>query len=273
MSNVEGSAVDIGHSTLDIVLMLDLSEHHGIATVRLEHGKANALDLELVRALGDAIQDLERRAVRGLILTGRGTIFSAGVDLPRLLDGGAKYVRAFLPALVETLRRLFAFEGPAVAAINGHAIAGGCVLAAACDYRLMARGGGTIGVPELRVGLPFPLVAIEILRFATSTAHLQELVYRGVTYDVAQASERGLVDEVVEPEALLDRARAVAEGFAAEPVARFRLTKRQLRGPALAAVEGRAMDSDNAVLAEWTRPETMAAIRRYLDELKRARGR
>jgi enoyl-CoA hydratase len=121
--------------------------------------------------------------------------------------------------------------------------------------------------------VPFPLVAIEILRFATSAAHLQELVYRGKTYGVDQACERGLVDEVVSPGELASRALAVAEGLAAEPAARFRLTKRQLRAPTLTAVDRHAGDTDNAVLAEWTRPETLAAIRRYLDELKRSRER
>lgn len=253
--------------------MLHLSEHDGVATIRLDHGKANALDLELLQALAGALRDLERRAIRGLVLTGTGAIFSAGVDLQRLLADGDAYVRAFLPALADTFRLLFAFERPAVAAVNGHAIAGGCVLAAACDYRLMVRGNGTMGVPELRVGVPFPLVAIEILRFAASTAHLQELVYRGKTYGVDEARERGLVDEVVEPGALLERARAVVQALASEPAARFRLTKRQLRGPALAAVERHAVETDAEVLAEWSRPETMAAIGRYLDELKRTRGR
>jgi enoyl-CoA hydratase len=248
--------------------MIELTEHDGIATIRLKHGKANALDLELLRALSDALQDLERHAVRALILTGSGSIFSAGVDLPRLLAAGNAYTRQFLPVLSDAFRHLFAFERPAVAAINGHAIAGGCVLAAACDYRLMARGNGTIGVPELRVGVPFPLVAIEILRFATSTSHLQELVFRGTTYGVEEARERGLVDEVVEPADLLRRARAVAESFASEPAARFLLTKRQLRGPALAAMERHAVETDGEVLAEWTRPETLAAIGRYLEGLK-----
>jgi enoyl-CoA hydratase len=137
----------------------------------------------------------------------------------------------------------------------------------------MARGPGTIGVPELRVGVPFPLVAIEILRFATSTAHLQELVYRGSTYPVEEAHERGLIDEVVAGEDLLERARAVAQGLAREPAARFRLTKRQLRAPTLATVERDARETDYEVLAVWTRPETVAAIRTYLDDLKRDRGR
>jgi enoyl-CoA hydratase len=248
--------------------MLDLSDHDGIATIRLDHGKAHALDLELIAALSGALADLERRPARAVILTGTGSIFSAGVDLPRLVAGGADYVERFLPAMVECFDRLFRFGRPVVAAVNGHAIAGGCVLAAACDYRLMARGDGTIGVPELRVGVPFPLIAVEILRFATSAAHLQELVYRGATYRADQACQRGLVDEIVDPDALTTRAQAVAEGLAAEPVARFRLTKRQLRAPTLAAIERHAAETDTAVLAEWTRPETIESIARYLRALK-----
>jgi enoyl-CoA hydratase len=253
--------------------MLHLTDSDGIACLRIEHGKANALDLELVRALADTLVELEHHEARALVLTGSGHIFSAGVDLTRVLAGGAGYVREFLPAMTTAFRRLFSFSRPVIAAVNGHAIAGGCVLAMACDYRLMARGPGTIGVPELRVGVPFPLVAIEILRFATSTAHLQELVYRGSTYPVEEAHERGLIDEVVAGEDLLERARAVAQGLAREPAARFRLTKRQLRAPTLATVERDARETDYEVLAVWTRPETVAAIRTYLDDLKRDRGR
>jgi enoyl-CoA hydratase/carnithine racemase len=88
---------------------------------------------------------------------------------------------------------------------------------------------------------------------------------------VDQAYERGLVDEVVEPEALLARAHAVAQGLAGEPAARFRVTKRQLRAPTLAAIERHAAETDNAVLAEWSGPDTTAAIGRYLQELKEQR--
>jgi enoyl-CoA hydratase len=218
-----------------------------------------------VTALGEAAARIaEDPAVRAAVLVGAGHIFCAGVDLHRLLDGGPAYARAFVPRLSEALYRLFACEKPVVAAVNGHAIAGGCVLAAACDYRLMAEGDARIGVPELRVGVPFPLVAIEILRFATSPAHLQELVYRGTTYTTAEACERGLVDEVVGLTSLADRATDVADRLGADPAARFRLTKRQLRAPTLAAIAAHARDTDDEVLAVWQRPETVAAIRAYL---------
>src|SRR6266576_3946717 len=108
-------------------------------------------------------------------------MFSAGVDLLRLVDGGADYVRNFLPAVCRTFEALFSLLAPVVAAIHGHAIAGGCVIACATDYRMMAREPGRIGVPELLVGVPFPVVPLEIMRFAAPRQYLQALAYRGLT--------------------------------------------------------------------------------------------
>jgi enoyl-CoA hydratase len=218
--------------------------------------------------LAQTTREIESNAdVRAVVLTGTGSIFCAGVDMFRVLDGGSEYVDSFVTSMAETLKSLFQLSLPVVAAINGHAIAGGCVLAAACDYRIMARGTGTIGVPELTVGMPFPLVAIEILRFATSEAHLQELVYRGRTYPVEEAYERGLVDELIEPESLQERALEVAQQVGSEPSARFRITKRQLRGPALELMK-RAQETDAEVRAAWKDPATLDAIRRYVAGMK-----
>ncbi|UCD24202.1 MAG: enoyl-CoA hydratase/isomerase family protein [Gemmatimonadota bacterium] len=248
--------------------MLHTELQDGTMVVRLDHGKAHALDLELSRALGEVIGRIEStEEVRAVVLTGTGSIFCAGVDMFRVLDGGPEYVDDFVTSLDATLKSLFQLPRPVVAAINGHAIAGGCVLAAACDYRIMARGKSTIGVPELTVGMPFPLVAIEILRFATSEAHLQELVYRGRTYPVDQAYERGLVDELVEPESLANRVLQVAQQLGSEPSARFRITKRQLRGQALTMME-RAHETDADVRAAWKDPATLDAIRRYVAAMK-----
>jgi enoyl-CoA hydratase len=248
--------------------MLHITKHNGIATMRFDRGKAHALDLDLCRALIHALASAEQDSeVKAVILTGTGSVFSAGVDLVRYLAGGDEYVDAFVQRFVETLRSLFAIPMPVVAAVNGHAIAGGCVLAAACDYRIMGQGPGTIGVPALKVGLPFPLVAIEILRFATSEAHLQELIYRGKMYGVSEAYEHGLVDEVAKSETLLGRATEVALQLAAEPSARFRITKRQLRAPTLERMDRYAAETDSRVLAEWKDPATVKAIQSYVSQM------
>ena len=132
--------------------MLDVEQRSGVALVRLRHGKVNALDLELLQALTAALRDVDESAA--VVITGTGTAFSAGVDLQRILAGGPSYVQEFLPALSAAFMAIFDRPGPVLAAINGHAIAGGCVIAAACDVRVMSQG--KIGLAELSVGVPFP---------------------------------------------------------------------------------------------------------------------
>ena len=119
--------------------MIDIKTDAGIAVLTLTHGKANALDIEFCEALTARFQELRKSDAKAVVLTGQGKIFSAGVDLMRLSEGGADYVRKFLPALHKLYDAVFYHPKPVVAAINGHAIAGGCVLACCADRRIMAR--------------------------------------------------------------------------------------------------------------------------------------
>jgi enoyl-CoA hydratase len=242
--------------------MIEREEREGIAMLRIAHGKAGALDVELVEELAGAVDELAASPARAVVLTGTGTIFSAGVDLFRLLDGGVEYAARFLPALTGSIRKLFALPKPVVAAANGHAIAGGCILVAACDYRLMARGEGRIGAPELLVGVPFPPSVLEVLRFALPPQHVQEVVYTGKTWMADGALTKGLVDEVVEAWALDVRALEVAAQMAALPPAAFALTKRQLRQEAL---ERAAAADDREAISIWSTPETHDRVRAYLE--------
>jgi len=230
----------------------------------MAHGKANALDLEFCEALTAQLDECQRSPSTGaLVLTGTGRMFSAGVDLPRVVDGGASYVRLFLPAVNRTFQTLFAFPKPVVAAVNGHAIAGGCVMACAADARLMAREGGRIGIPELLVGVPFPVVPLEIMRFAAPPQYMQSLAYRGLTLAADEALQHGLVDTVTDPDRLLDEAVAAAESLAALPALAFALTKAQLREPSLRRMSAGA-SIDAAVQDVWASAGTLAAIRDYV---------
>ena len=246
----------------EVTEMIERSEHEGVLTLRLAHGKASALDVELLDAL---LRELDGVAedVRAIILTGTGSIFSAGVDLFRLSQGGAGYVRQFLPLLCRFVHTLFAFPRPVVAAANGHAIAGGCVLMLAADVRLMAAGSGRIGLPELLVGVPFPAAALEIVRFAVPQDKVQSLVYTGRTLPPQEALTAGIVDEVVPAEDLQVRAQEVARQLALIPPQVYRLTKQSLRSEALERIE-RAGEQDQAVLEVWSAAETHAHVREYL---------
>jgi enoyl-CoA hydratase len=237
-----------------------------VVVLRFERGKVNALDLELMTALEEELVALEQdETVRAVVLTGTGSSFSAGVDLFRVLAGGEEYVREFVPSVTTGFRRLFAFPKPVVAAINGHAIAGGCVIALASDHRIMAEGAGRIGVPELLVGVSWPAHALEIVRFALPPFRAQELVYSGRTVGAEEARGLGLVDEIVDPESLLDAALEAAERLAHIPAEAFRLAKRQLRGPTLELADRVSREKDEEVARFWASQETAEAIRSYLD--------
>jgi enoyl-CoA hydratase len=251
--------------------MINLKTDNGIAIVTIEHGKANALDIELSDELGRCFAQIAESPARAVVVTGQGRIFSAGVDLIRLSSGGPDYVRKFLPALHRAFNAMFFFPKPVVAAINGHAIAGGCVLACCADRRIMARAGGRIGVTELLVGVPFPAVAFETMRFAVPKKHLPELLYTGATFDVDAALERGLVDAVVAPDELMPRAIAAAEQFASLSPAAFAQTKEQLRAEARERLERDGTATDKVAAEIWAAEPTLRYIRDYVaSTLKKA---
>lgn len=237
-----------------------------VAVLRLARGKVNAIDLELFQGLEEELAAIERSPARALVLTGRGGSFSAGVDLFRVVAEGRPYLERFLPVLSRALERLFTFPRPVVAAANGHAIAGGAILSFACDHRILAEGPARMGIPELLVGVPFPCLPLEIVRFAVPGQRLQEIVYGGRNYTVDEALAGGLVDETAPSEALLDRACAAAERLAAIPPGAFRLTKAALRRPTLERVARDAAAHDAAALELWAAPETLAAIRSFLEQ-------
>jgi len=239
-----------------------------VAVVTMTHGRANALDAPLCRALARHLGELECDGHRAVVLTGHGSIFSAGVDLLRLRDGGPGYLEEFLPALSEAFLTVFSCPLPVVAAVNGHAIAGGCVLACACDHRVMNAAHGRIGVTELLVGLPFPAAATEILRFAVGTPRLKEISYFGRTYPAAEAVALGLADEAVDGASVLPRAVAVAAEFAALPGEPLRHTRRQLRAPALDLIARQRAD-DELVRQMWASPAARAAVDRYVTKTLR----
>lgn len=244
----------------------------GVVVLTLAHGKANALDVELCTGLADTFDELGAEPAPALVLTARGRIFCAGVDLVRLLDGGAAYVRAFLPELQRVLRAALAWPSPMIAALNGHTVAGGCLLAAAADRRLLSDSGARVGVPELRVGVPFPPEAIETMRELLPPSRFRTLVLGGTMLEAGAAHDWGLVDEVVEPGLLMERALEIARDMASIPGEAFRLTKRYMRAPALDRIERANRAHGESLVRTWMAEETLAQVRAYVERTIRRRG-
>src|SRR6266542_1579334 len=128
--------------------MITLSTENEIATLTLSHPPANALDPAFMEAIIGGLDDVERSDARAVIVTGQNNVFSAGADLFAVLEATHDQIAAGVETMSNLFARLFTFPKPTVAAVNGHAIAGGSVLTCACDYRIAADGDYRLGFSE-----------------------------------------------------------------------------------------------------------------------------
>jgi enoyl-CoA hydratase len=245
--------------------MIERDDRDGIRILRLAHGKVSAMDIELADAFVREMEDAAAAPIAAVIVTGSGSSFSAGVDLYRVVKDGPDYGRRFLPVLDAFLRGALTLPKPMIAAVNGHAIAGGCILAACCDHRIMVDGNGRIGIPELAVGVPFPALPLQIMAARLSDVALRDLVFTGRTVQVDEARALGLIDEKCPSGMLIDRAMEVAQRFASIPAGAFALTKEAFYTPILDRTK--SLSSLNARVADaWMQPHTYETIRRYLEK-------
>ncbi|HWI20266.1 MAG TPA: enoyl-CoA hydratase/isomerase family protein [Vicinamibacterales bacterium] len=245
--------------------MIERKDTDGIRVLKLAHGKVSAMDIELGEAVIAEMKAAMDPAVKAVVITGSGSSFSAGVDLFRVLKDGPEYGRRFLPVLDEFLRATLTLPKPVVAAVNGHAIAGGCILAAACDHRIMTEGNGRIGIPELAVGVPFPALPLQIMAARVTDGPLRDLVFTGRTVQIDEAKTLGLIDEKCPAGMLMDRAIEVAQKLAAIPPGAFALTKEVFYAPILARTDQLA-DLNARVVDAWMQPHTYDTIRAYLEK-------
>lgn len=244
--------------------MIERESHDGITIVRMNRGKVNALDPELIEAISATFDEIDGPSTSAVVLTGSGSSFSAGVDLRRLLAGGVGYVKDFYPPLIRMFEKLYTFERPVVAAVNGHAIAGGCVLVQCCDYRLMASGTARIGVPELLVGVPFPTFVTELMRASVNRGNLQDILYSGRTLLPEEALRVGMIDETIDSETLLEAATDAARRLGNLSPRAFSITKRTLREETMERVRY-LLPEETEVRALWETEETLVRIQDYLD--------
>jgi enoyl-CoA hydratase len=168
---------------------------------------------------------------------------------------------------------MIGFARPLVAAINGHAIAGGLILACACDYRLLGSSEAKLGLTELAVGVPFPPLAIEVVRQAVGLPTARRLVLGADLIGSQEAKQRGIVDEIVSSADLRDRAVELAGKWSKVPPVTFRLTKQQLSSDLEARMDRHPTALGAAVVEAWGSEATRSAIDRFVTRtLSRPKG-
>jgi enoyl-CoA hydratase len=250
--------------------VLGVSREGSVATVELTRGKVNALDVEVLDELRSTFEALKADAeVAAVVLTGAGRAFSAGVDLRRVVDSDPRYAERLVNGLRHTFETLFGFPKPTIAAINGAAVAGGCILACACDVRIMA-DSARIGASELVVGVPFPVAALEIVRYVCGSRS-EDVIYSGRLLDANEAMAIGMVHELCPADDVLERASAAASELAQRAPVAYRLAKEQLRRPTMQRMQRDAALIDGTVVSEWGAPHTAARLRAQLERMSAGR--
>jgi len=241
----------------------------GVATVRLARPHGNAINAELVADLHAACREIEATdAVSGLLLAASGKLFCPGLDLQELVELDRHAMERFVTDFNACVLALYALSKPVVAAIAGHALAGGCVLAMTADRRVL--GDATrIGLNEVRVGVPFPFGVARILREQVPRTQLEEIVLLGNNYEGPEAVRVGLAHEVQPIERVELRARELLAEFGTRDLNALRVTKRYLRSATIESIGANEAAHLAEFLDGWFRPTTRKRVLGIVEELRR----
>lgn len=245
--------------------MLQATVADGIGTLRLDRPPANALVTPLLEALSAGLAEVVAAGARAVVLTGRPGMFSGGLDVPALLPEPEAGIRAFWQHFFAVNRALAECPVPVIAAISGHAPAGGAILALHCDFRIAAAGRFRMGLNEVHVGLPVPPTILAVLAAVVGSRAARWLAVRGDLVPMEEAAALGLVDRLVPAEELPAAADALARELAALPPIAMNTTRRTSKAAVLQAL---AASQDVALATEWWfSAETQSGMRRLVDRL------
>jgi enoyl-CoA hydratase len=243
---------------------LKIADSDGIVVVTFARPPVNAMDSASLEELTSTFERLaEDKAVRAAVLTGEGHAFSAGLDLKTVpnLDLGGQH--RLIAALNDGFGTLYAWPKPLVAAVNGHAMAGGLVAALCADWRVAADVPLKASLSEVRVGVKLPVAALQAAIGELSPPAARRMVLLSEIIDVAGALSLGVFDESVPAAALLPQAIDRARCFAALPQQAFATTKRELRAVALKGIAA-ARAGIEPRYSDWIGAETKAAAQAAL---------
>jgi len=212
-----------------------ITERDGVAVLTADRPPANAMDVGLLGDLVEAVEAVAADVPPALVLAGRPGFFSAGADLKLVPGYGPDEQRRMVDGINRMALGFYGLPCPVVCAVTGHAIAGGFVLAVCGDHRV-ASTEGRYGLTEIKVGVPYPQAAIGVVRAELTAAAARLLVLGNRLVDAGECVRLGAFDEAVAPDAVLDRAVAVAGELAALPAALYATTKADLRAATIASL-------------------------------------
>lgn len=251
--------------------MLQTIDHGPVRELRLHRPPANALSPELISALRWGVDSAPREGARALVISGSPGRFSGGLDVPLLIHLDRDAIAATWRDFYAMMRALVSSPIPVAAAVTGHSPAGGAVISILCDARFMADGDFRIGLNEVQVGIPLPPVIYHAFRRLVGDRQAERLSVSGQLITAAEARQIGMVDELVAPETVVERAVEWCNGMLALPPEAMSITRRTARANLAALFEEN--DAELAGLVDqWFSDETQTVLRRVAERLTKKKG-
>jgi 3,2-trans-enoyl-CoA isomerase len=247
--------------------MLEIIDHGPIREIRLARPPANALNPELTQALAVAFEEAGREA-RAVVVSGRPGMFSAGLDVPELIELDRNQMQRFWQSFINMLGRIAMMPVPTAFALTGHAPAGGIVMALFGDYRVMPQGSFKTGFNEVQVGLVVPpQVHAALVRLIGAHA-AERITVAGEIMDAQKALKIGLIDELVEqPEAVVSRAIEWCEALLGLPQPAMSLSREMARAD-LHAIFQREEHGVEKFIDIWFQESSQRTLRSLVERLK-----
>jgi enoyl-CoA hydratase/carnithine racemase len=244
------------------VAFVEINKMGPYAMVRLNRGKVNAINEAVVDELSGKLKELQfDDSIRAIVLTGTGHFFSFGFDVPELYGYPKEDFKKFLMKFTGLYKYMFLYPKPIIAAINGHATAGGCMLTNACDYRIMVSGKPRISLNEITFASAVFLSSVEILKYRVGAHYAQEVLLEGRMYSAEEARNIGLIDEVVIQENLNAETEKTATRFSVLYSPAFRQIKQMLRHPVMEACEPGEAQGIEKFIDIWYSPEVREILK------------
>lgn len=241
-----------------------------LALITLDRGKSNALNREMITELNDMMKSISSDPnIAGVIITGKEHFFSAGLDLIELYGYSEEEAESFWHLFLDFTANITAFRKPLVAAINGHSPAGGCVIALACDYRIMSEGKAIIGLNEVPVGIIVPNSIFNLYSFWIGTAHATRSLLEGKLFSPEEALNIGLVDELINPESILTAAERKIRKYMAMERNTWEQSKLNIRKDLIAATRANQTEALAIMLKQWWAPTTRNILKTIIDNLQK----
>lgn len=248
--------------------MISVDCRGSVMLAKFNRGVTNALNPEFVQELGEVLQRVKSDVtVRGLVLgSSNEKFFSIGLDIPDLYALDREDFRDFLRLFNRVCMDLYTLPKPTVAAITGHALAGGCILALCCDWRFIAEGRKLMGLNEVKLGVPVPYLADRVLHALAGVRHARKMMEGGDFYAPAEALEMGMVDEVLPVEEVVNRALAHAEKLGSLPKTGYGMIKRNRVETTVTEVLARETEMERYFIESWYSEAVRERLREAMEK-------